>query len=239
MLTPLIWVALLVPPLVLLKRWIHEHLQRLGAALGGREAPYFLAYLLFLPGILLHELSHWLAARLLGVRTGRLGLWPSRVRGGWVRLGFVEIEPADPLRESLIGLAPFVSGTAAVLLIAGQVARLGQLEQLVRDGQWLTAWSRLGSVPDLGIWLYLIFATSNAMMPSPSDRRPWWVAGLFLVGLAGMAYLAGFTLPREVASAVGLGLRYLALALSVAVGVDLVFVALIWVLELALGRGEE
>lgn len=221
LLSPLVAVAALVPLLAWLKRWIQERLQQLGAWLGA--PPYLLAYLLFLPGIALHELSHWVTARLLGVRTGRVGLWPRREQEGWVRLGYVEIEPCDPLRESLIGLAPLASGMAAVLLISGQVARLGQLEPLIHRGDLLAIWRGLAGVPDLGIWLYLIFATSNAMMPSPSDRRPWLWAGLFLAGLAVLSYLAGLSLPAGSAAVIGQGLRYLALALAVTAAVDALF----------------
>lgn len=237
---PLLWVVLLWAPLLFLKRWIHEHLQHLGRALGAGEAPYFLAYLLFLPGIVLHELSHWVAARLLGVRTGKVGLWPSRVREGWVRLGYVEIEETDAVRESLIGLAPLVSGALGVLLITAHVVRLGQLGPSVQAGDWLGVWAGLGGVPDLWLWVYLIFATSNAMVPSPSDRRPWLSLGLFLGVLAGMVYAAGLSLPMPAGSAEWLarGLRYLAMALGVAAAVDLVFVALIALAKAALGGQE-
>lgn len=234
---PLVAVVLLGPPLLLLKRWIHQHLQHLGAALGAGEAPYFLAYLLFLPGVALHELSHWAAAKLLGVRTGRVGLWPSRVRQGWVRLGYVEIGPADPLRESLIGLAPLLTGAAGVLLITAHVVRLGGLQPFLAGSDWLGAWARLGTVPDLWLWVYLIFATSNAMLPSPSDRRPWLSLGLFLALLVALGYAAGLSLPEQAGQWAVQGLRYLALALAVAGAVDLIFVLVIGLLEAALRPG--
>lgn len=234
LLWPLLGVLALWGPLVLLKRWIHEHLQRLGTALGAGEAPYFLAYLLFLPGVALHELSHWAAGKLLGVRTGRVGLWPSRVRQGWVRLGYVEIGPTDALRESLIGLAPLLTGAAGVLFITAHVVRLGGLQPFLERGDWLGVWARLGDVPDLWLWVYLVFATSNAMLPSPSDRRPWLSLALFLGLLAALAYAAGLSLPLPERSAEWLaqGLGYLALSLALAGAVDLLFMMVIGLVEL-------
>ena len=61
--TPLIWLAATLAPLFFMKRWINRHIQGLGLLLvGDNEAAMFLYFVLLLPGILIHELSHWLAA---------------------------------------------------------------------------------------------------------------------------------------------------------------------------------
>ena len=44
---------------------------------------------------------------------------------------------------------------------------------------------------DFWLWLYLIFAVSNAMMPSESDRKPWLLAGLYVAGVLVVAWLLG------------------------------------------------
>ena len=61
---------------------------------------------LFLPGVVLHELSHWLMAKMLYVKTHRFSLLPKWGEGGTIRFGFVEMSKTDKIRGALIGLAP-------------------------------------------------------------------------------------------------------------------------------------
>ena len=69
---------------------------------------------LFLPGTLLHELSHALMAGLLGVHVGEMEFLP-KVEGEHVKLGSVQIGHTDPIRRFLIGAAPFFIGTLILL----------------------------------------------------------------------------------------------------------------------------
>ena len=70
--------------------------------------------ILFLPGTMIHELAHALAAGLLGVRVGTIEFMPE-VDGDHVKLGSVQIAQSDPIRRFLIGAAPFFFGTAIML----------------------------------------------------------------------------------------------------------------------------
>src|SRR5574340_470880 len=105
---------------ILLQRWLQRHIQGLTLALTGDPgcAVRLLFYLL-LPGIFLHEASHYVTARLLFVRTGgiNVGIGPAGRKS--VSLGSVTIQRSDPVRTSLIGVAPFVVGIGAIWLIAG------------------------------------------------------------------------------------------------------------------------
>ncbi len=230
---PLIWLAATLVPLFFMKRWINRHLQGLGLLLlGDNEAAMLLYFVLLLPGILIHELSHWLAARLLGVRTGRITLWPSRRRGNQMRMGSVRVARTDPLRASLIGVAPLISGYIAILIIGQLILGIGDLGRVLLDGEWESIWQSLRThirTPDFWLWLYLIFAISNAMLPSESDREPWRPVLLF-IGLATLIfYLTGWVhqIPQTLATASLTGLSYLAYASSLIVVVDAIFVALI------------
>lgn len=69
--------------------------------------------ILFLPGVILHELAHWLFASLLFVPTGEIEFFP-QVQGDSVKLGSVQIAKTDPLRRFLIGVAPILFGLAVV-----------------------------------------------------------------------------------------------------------------------------
>ena len=68
------------------------------------------------PGVALHELSHALMARLLGVQTANLTMVPRRQADGHVRLGSVQVERVDVIRGSLIGLAPLLVGSLVDLV---------------------------------------------------------------------------------------------------------------------------
>lgn len=77
--------------------------------------------ILFLPGILLHELSHFLVATLLFVRTGKIEILPRHAQRGdedkRVQLGSIGIAQTDPIRRFLIGIAPIVVGTSVMLWV--------------------------------------------------------------------------------------------------------------------------
>lgn len=72
--------------------------------------------LLFLPGTIIHELSHAIMAKLLFVHVGRMELMP-QLHGESLKLGSVEVGKTDIVRNFLIGIAPFVVGTILILFI--------------------------------------------------------------------------------------------------------------------------
>jgi len=243
---PLIWLAATLAPLFFMKRWINRHVQGLGLLLlGNDQAAMFLYFVLLLPGILIHELSHWLVANLLGVRTGKISLWPSQTRGKQIRLGSVRIARTDPLRASLIGVAPLISGSLAILIIGQLMLGLGGLEEALLNGRWQQVGeSLLASLkaPDFWLWLYFIFAVSNAMLPSETDREPWRPVLLFVGLLALLLYFTGWVrqdfgelsraVPEVVATASLTGLSHLAYAFSLTVVVDAIFMVAIAILEM-------
>ncbi len=144
--------------------------------------------LVFFPGVLMHETSHWITAKLVGVRTGKFSLLPQLQPDGTLRLGYVEAAPADIFRETLIGAAPFVSGTLVVGWIAIsplRVLSLGQIESA--PGLW-GALAEMVNLPDFWLWFYLAFTISSTMLPSASDRRAW-LPVLLIVGLIGLIFI--------------------------------------------------
>lgn len=240
--TPLVWLMATLVPLFFMKRWINRHTQGLGLLLlGNNDAAMYLYFVLLLPGILIHELSHWLAAKLLGVRTGKITLWPSRKRGKQMRMGSVRVARTDPLRASLIGLAPLTSGSVAILIIGQLVLGLGDVGEVLLNGEWGPVWGSLLihlQTPDFWLWLYLIFAISNAMLPSETDREPWRPVLLFMGLVALLFYLTGWVsqVPEVAADASLTVLSYLAYAFSLTIVVDAIFVAVIAILEVLVSR---
>jgi len=239
---PLMFLILTLPPLYLMQRWINRHLQGLGLLFtGDSDSAVVLYFLVLLPGVALHELSHWLAAIFLRVRVGKLSLWPKKKRGGQVRLGSVSVGASDPLRASLIGVAPLVVGSLVILAVGQLVLGIGDLGRLLLYGTWTDLWGQLVAywrVPDFFLWLYLIFAIANAMLPSESDRAAWPMMGLFLAGVAGVFLLVGglSLVAARVKATFLAAAGYLAYALGLAAVVDLLFAGVIVVVEQVAGR---
>lgn len=242
---PLIWVGLTFPLLLLMQRWIHRHLRGVALLITGRPDRAVLLYaILLLPGVVLHELSHWTMARLLGVRTGSLSLLPKPQSDGSVQLGYLEYyktKDVGPVRESLIGVAPLITGTIAILLIGVHIFGVSDIVEAAANvnGRLLAhSLRQLVAAPDFFVWLYLIFAFSNAMMPSPSDRRAWPALLVILTLVLALVYLAGLhdTLGSSLADPAKGILEYLGLTFSVAVGVDIIFVVVIALLEKVISR---
>jgi hypothetical protein len=242
---PFLWVAVALIILVLLQRWIHTHLHGLSLLLTGKpdRAIYMYAIILF-PGVLLHELSHWVTARVLGVRTGGFSIIPQRRADGSIQLGYVEYYKSrtlDPIRESLIGGAPLIVGTLVILLISLKIFNVTNLAAAVETGQVdavSIALADFFSTPFVLLWIYLIFAISNGMLPSASDRRSWPAFIVAMIILAAFVYLLG--LQEEVANGlagpVATIFGYLGIAFSVAIGTDILFMLILTSLEAIVSR---
>ena len=218
---------------IVLQQWLHRHIQGFVVMLTGNSgwAMKLLFYLL-LPGILLHEISHYVAAKILMVHTSGIHLGIKPIKGNQISLGSVMIGRTDPLRESLIGIAPFVVGIGAIWAIAGYgfdvwpEAGLTYTQIIHRVTDYANDWTT---------WLdlYLIFAVSTAMIPSQSDREPWGPV-ITVLGLSALVFsLLGWT-PRVPADLVQFARQMvsgLTLALGVAVAVNGVVAVTLWILE--------
>ncbi|HCB50502.1 MAG TPA: hypothetical protein DEP47_13545 [Chloroflexi bacterium] len=242
---PFIWVAITIPILLVLQRWIHRHLHGVAYLITGKRNWAVILYALILfPGVLLHELSHWLTATILGVRTGSFSVLPKTGADGTIQLGYVEYYKSSrlgPIRESLIGSAPLVTGTIAVLLIAINVFDLPELVSSIQNENidaLVKSLSNLFGTGDFLIWLYLIFAISNAMMPSTSDRRAWPAFALIMVAFAIFLYFLGLmdVFVETLIGPAAIVFGYLGLAYSLAIGVDLFFMFCIWIVEWIISR---
>ncbi len=220
-----------------LKRWISSHIQGVAFLLtGSPKVAMWVYWALFLPGTFLHEFSHWLTANLLGVKTTRFSLWPQLKKGGELQMGAVVIQVGDPIRHSLIGLAPLLFGSLVVLLIGQGRLELGRLGEAMISGNVETMGRAITHVlllPDVWLWVYLIFAVSNAMLPSASDREAWRTVLLYLTLALALAIGLGLnsTMPPQIQT-IGLAIiSYLLSAFIITVGIDLFFLVIIVVTE--------
>jgi hypothetical protein len=176
-----------------LQRWLQQHIQGFTFAVTGNPGCAVRAlFFLLLPGVLLHEFSHWLIANLLNVRTGAVNIGLRGTRGKNFSLGSVTVERSDPVRESLIGIAPFVSGLLAIWGIMGFGFDLWPNSPLSPEIVWERVGGTLGD-PLTWLALYLVFAVSTSMIPSESDREPWGVIILFFAAVTLGALFFGWT----------------------------------------------
>lgn len=154
-----------------------------------RLLPLNLVFFLLLPGVFLHELSHILVAELLQVPTGHLSLKPS-LENNHLKLGSAQISQTDPFRLTLIGSAPFITGTIFLWLLLkfGFGIDFGQFNFLNFEFNSLLRLSNLG-------FGYLIFAVANTMFSSPSDLQATIVPIIFILILFGIFYLLKLNLP--------------------------------------------
>lgn len=239
--TPLLWLAATLALLLLIERWIHRHLQGVMLLLTGDPDIAVVLYALpLLPGIFVHELSHALAAILLGARVGRISIHPKRT-GQRVQLGFVPVEKTDVVRASLIGLAPLLVGSGVILLIGYWVFDVSTLGGALVTGDLanlIAGLLRALKAPDAWIWAYVIFAMSNTMLPSRSDRQAWAPVILFLLLAGALVWAAGLwpAIVEGVAEPLNIALRWLAMMCALTMAVDLPFALLIALVERVLGQ---
>jgi hypothetical protein len=190
-----LWFLLMLLPLVFLQRFLHREIQAVILLITRNiQLTIGLFSVLFFPGVFLHELSHFLMARVLGVRTRGFSLIPQSLDDGRLQLGYVETEKTDVLRDSLIGLAPLIAGTLFVAYAGIYQMQLHTLWNVLRDGQVELFWMGLGllpNVPDFYLWFYLTFTVSSTMLPSESDRLSWLPLGLWIAVLLALAIFSG------------------------------------------------
>jgi hypothetical protein len=189
------WLLLALAALIFLQRILHREIQAFFLILTRNPGVTQVIFaLIFFPGVFLHELSHFIMAKLLGVRTGRFSLIPKPMPNGRLRLGYVETASGGVIRDSLVGLAPLITGCLFVAYSALKPMHMLPLWSLLRGGNFPLFWMGLGILPtlkDFWLWFYFTFVISSTMMPSASDRHAWLPIGVFAGFLILVAIFAG------------------------------------------------
>ena len=191
----LFWFVLMLVPLILLQRLLHREIQAVFLILTrSPQLTMGVFSLIFLPGVFLHELSHFLMAKLLRVPTGRFSIFPQPLPDGRLQLGYVETAKADIVRDSLIGAAPLILGTLFVAYVSVYQLDMRILWDTLRNGQLNLFWMGVNALvysKDFILWFYLTFVVSSTMMPSVSDRHAWLELVVSVGVLFAIALLVG------------------------------------------------
>lgn len=146
------------------QKWLMIQISKLIHKLGGSRNSLIIVWsIIFLPGTVIHELSHFFFAILTGARTGKIEIFPRFLEEdredeesrGKVTLGYVQTQRLNPLQGIFVGLAPFIVGMALLVWISSQI----QVNYL-STSYYLLAFQG-----------YLFFTISNSFFPSSSDLK--------------------------------------------------------------------
>lgn len=182
-----------------------------------RHTALGLITLLYLPGTIVHELSHWLTAEILRVPTGEISFTPDidevSKSTREIKMGEVQLGSTDPIRRFLIGIAPLINGLICIVALM----HVWQYFWPQMDTQWL----QIGLT---GLFGYFIYAISNSMFLSKKDLEGAWmvyvIAGLIIFSI----YIIGIRI--EITGQVQLFLQQsiilLARVLAAVIGINLI-----------------
>ncbi len=146
--------------------------QKLAGKLSIRELA-----LLFLPGTIIHELSHVLSAGVLLVHVGEVEFMPQQTPEG-IKLGSAQIGQTDFIRRAIIGFAPVLLGLSIILGISFYfIANF--------DGPW---WAVI-------ILLFILFEVGNTMFSSKKDMEGTAAFLVIFSSLLVAFYFLGFHEP--------------------------------------------
>lgn len=170
------WYILFILQLVLIfltSRYVMQRIfQTIRMITKSTSVSFYLLSLLYLPGTILHELSHLITSVLLFVMPHKFDLIPevSETADGkyHVRMGAVHHEATDPFRGMLIGTAPILYGLAFFYLVF-------EFNLFPNEVWWVNI-----------ILIYLFFAISSSMFSSKQDMKESLILiPLFLLIISG------------------------------------------------------
>jgi len=130
---------------------------------GGKRAFIWLWSVIFLPGTIIHEMSHFLAAAATGAKTGKVEVLPEILEKNWESetsskgavLGYVQVQKLDPIRGFLVGMAPFFVGLSILIWLAS----------LLGNSYSNQSW------PLFIFEIYIFFTLANSFFPSWTDIK--------------------------------------------------------------------
>jgi hypothetical protein len=236
------WFLALLLPLFFVQRKLHFETQATLLLLTRRSDVSILFFsILFFPGVLLHETSHYLMAKLLGVKTVRFSLIPQTSTDGRIQLGYVETNRTDLIRDALIGAAPFIAGCFFVAFAGVSMLGLDSIWQAIFPIDFELLTERvlaLSNQPDFWIWLYLTVAVSSTMLPSESDRRAWFPIAFGVTIFILLLYFLGMGdwLFVKMSPYVSWIFQSLVLVISISLLIQLLVLVPMWGLRLLIGR---
>ncbi len=150
-----------------------------------RFLPMQVLSFIFLPGVIIHEVSHMLVAAGLFVGVGDIEFSP-KIDKNKLKLGSVGIAKTDPIRRAIIGFAPVFVG---VLLILGIVYFFLNNPAIFQGNKIYITISIVLMV------IYILFVISNTMFSSSADMEGTLEILIAILIIFTALYLIGFRFP--------------------------------------------
>ena len=219
---PLLFVILSLLGLLLTKKKMTQDLSRLVHRLGGNQHTAIIVWsIIFLPGTLVHEISHFLVAALTGARTGKIEIFPEYLeeeldekKSTRVALGSVQTQKLNPLQGFLVGIAPFVSGMALLIWLASLLQAsyyAGNTWIFILEG-------------------YLFFTIANSFFPSWPDIKQTIPLIIIFVLISFLVWYFGFQVSLSSNSYVWTILDSLWKAVGISVLLNLAIIGVLFLL---------
>lgn len=187
---------------------------------GGHNIAVWIWSLFFLPGTIVHELSHFFAAAMTGARTGKVEIFPEFLddskKSGSVALGYVQTQKLNLVQGFIVGVAPFISGLVLLVYLASQI-----------PNAYFS-----GDIATLLFQIYLFFVFANSFFLSWSDVRQ--VLPLVIISIISVIFISiagiSWQIPKfdnQVQT-----LNTLSLTILISAGLDLIITVFIWISSL-------
>ena len=161
-----------------------------------------------MPGIVIHEVSHFIIAGLLGVKTGDFSFTPQLLENNKIKAGSLKISKTDPIRQTFIGLAPIIIGLSLI----------GYLSSLKIPNYYL-----------LFTVYYFLFSISTTMYSSKKDLEAILFPIILIIFLSLVLWLGSFKISfsKDLLNTAYAVLQFINLGLIKTVLINLVILFLI------------
>lgn len=244
LITPWITLILILLPFIGAERWLHQHMFGVGYLLtGDKGTATGFYYIVFFPAIVLHEVIQYFVAGIFNVPIKKLEIRPQSQDNGTLRYDFVTIDRAktDRVRSSIVGGAPFIIAATLFYFISTEILDLHSIIDAFSSGTIRNVGGAIQdqfNTPDFWLWLYVLFALSNGMIPTKEDRDGWGLIIGAIVGITGLFLFLGLdeVLIETYQGPVRDGLELVTVSLTIILCIDIVAILFLGILEDSLER---
>lgn len=136
---------------------------------------------IFFPGVVIHELAHFLMASLLFVRVGDIEFTPQLQADG-IKMGSVQIAKTDMLRRFLIGVAPLIFGFSILVIGIYSFFSYFPFAELELNWQYILS---------IIVVLYSVFVITNTMFSSKKDMEGAFGFLILILFILAVVFVAG------------------------------------------------
>ena len=168
---------------------------------GNNKIAVWVLAIVFLPGTVIHEVSHLIMALILRVPTGPISIFPtiqnptpygsdkSHPSGVTIKTGHIMVAKTDPIRMTLIGVAPMIVGLMIIYFLGNILypTPYGSFFNFFTRGEIFQITPRVLIV----FTAYLMFITSVTMFSSKQDLKSLLITLPFTILIFSALYISG------------------------------------------------